>query len=123
MAFWPCALTELLGIARPIVQAPMAGFSTPALAAAVSNAGGLGSLGCAMLDGEQLRAALGELRGATNRPVNLDFFVHPEPAEDAARRARMQARLQPYYDELGIAPPDPPLARRRRSARRIWRCC
>ena len=55
-------------------------------------------------------AGLRALRAATNRPVNLNFFVHPEPREDPARRARMQARLKPYYDELGIALPDPPLA-------------
>ena len=106
---WPqSSLTELLGIACPIVQAPMAGFSTPALAAAVSNAGGLGSLGSAMLGPEQLRAGLRDLRAATNRPVNANFFVHPPPIEDLARRARMQARLRPYYDELGIALPHPP---------------
>jgi nitronate monooxygenase len=110
---WPqTRLTELLGIACPIVQAPMAGFSTPALAAAVSNAGGLGSLGSAMLDPEQLRAGLRDLRAATNRPVNANFFVHARPTEDAARRTRMQARLRPYYDELGITlpeqPPEPP---------------
>jgi nitronate monooxygenase len=106
---WPqTRLTEILGIACPIVQAPMAGFSTPALAAAVSNAGGLGSLGSAMLEPEQLRASLRNLRAATNRPCNANFFVHAPPTEDAARRARMQARLRPYYDELGIALPDPP---------------
>jgi nitronate monooxygenase len=106
---WPqTSLTELLGIAYPIVQAPMAGFSTPALAAAVSNAGGLGSLGSAMLGPEQLRAGLRDLRAATNRPVNANFFVHAPPTEDAPRRARMQARLRPYYDELEIALPDPP---------------
>jgi nitronate monooxygenase len=106
---WPqTRLTELLGIACPIVQAPMAGFSTPAFAAAVSNAGGLGSLGSAMLDPERLRAGLRDLRAATNRPVNANFFVHAPPTEDAARRARMQATLRPYYDELGIALPDPP---------------
>ena len=110
---WPqTSLTELLGIACPIVQAPMAGFSTPALAATVSNAGGVGSLGSAMLDPEQLRAGLRDLRAATNRPVNANFFVHGPPTEDAERRTRMQARLRPYYDELGIAlpeqPPEPP---------------
>ena len=110
MTGWPRALTDLLGIAHPIVQAPMAGFSTPVLAAAVSNAGGLGSLGSAMLEPGQLRAGLRELRAATNRPCNANFFVHPPPVEDPARRARMAARLGPYYDELGIALPEGPLA-------------
>ncbi|HSA82342.1 MAG TPA: nitronate monooxygenase [Geminicoccaceae bacterium] len=108
---WPqTRLTELLGIAYPIVQAPMAGFSMPALAAAVSNAGGLGSLGSAMLAPEQLRDGLRTLRAATNRPVNANFFVHAPPTEDPKRRARMRARLRPYYDELGIALPEGPLA-------------
>jgi nitronate monooxygenase len=106
---WPqTRLTELLGIACPIVQAPMAGFSMPGLAAAVSNGGGLGSLGSALFGPEQLRAGLRDLRAATNRPVNANFFVHAPPQEEPARRARMEARLRPYYDELGIALPDPP---------------
>jgi nitronate monooxygenase len=108
MAGWPHTLTDLLGIAHPIVQAPMAGATTPALAAAVANAGGLGSLGCAMLEPDPLRAGLRAIRAKTNRPFNLNFFVHREPRDDPARRARMQARLGRYYDELGIALPDPP---------------
>ena len=106
---WPQSrLTELLGIAHPIVQAPMAGFSTPALAAAVSNAGGLGSLGCALLGPEQLRAGLRDVarrdQPAGQRSTSSSTRA---PVEDPARRARMQARLRPYYDELGIALPDP----------------
>jgi nitronate monooxygenase len=63
-----------------------------------------------MLDPDQLRAGLRDLRAATNRPCNANFFVHAPPAEDPARRARMAARLRPYYDELGIALPEGPLA-------------
>jgi Nitronate monooxygenase len=92
MTTWPRALRDLLDIEHPIVQAPMAGFSTPTLAAAVSNAGGLGSLGCATLDPARLRASLREIRAATNRPVNPNFFIHPEPAEDPARRAALLRR-------------------------------
>jgi nitronate monooxygenase len=107
MARWPTALTDLLGCEHPVIQAPMAGSSTPALAAAVSNAGGIGSLGCAMLNPEELRDGLRTLRAATNRPCNINFFVHAAPVEDPVRRARMLARLRPYYVELGLALPDP----------------
>lgn len=105
MNAWPSALTDLLGCAYPVIQAPMAGATTPALAAAVANAGGLGSLGAAMLAPEQLRSAIRELRGATNRPFNVNFFVHRPPTPDPAREERMRARLAPYYAELGITPP------------------
>jgi nitronate monooxygenase len=104
MSMWPRReLTDLLGIEHPIVQAPMAGASTPALAAAVTNAGGLGSLGCAAYSLDQLKQATEAMRAATNGAYNLNFFAYqmpPAPADDAAA---MRARLQPFYDELGIA--------------------
>lgn len=107
---WPTTrLSELIGIDYPIIQAPMAGASTPALAAAVSNAGGLGSLGCAFHTPEKVREALRETRGATNRPVNVNFFVHEPPRRDDAREDRFRSLLDPYYEELGIGEP-PPLA-------------
>jgi nitronate monooxygenase len=113
MATWPkTALTELLGITYPIVQAPMASAATPALAAAVANAGGLGSLGFGTSGPDQCRAELGALRAATNRPFNANFFVHAAPDDDPGRRARMQKHLATYYAELGVAPdasaPPPP---------------
>lgn len=109
---WPRSdLIDLLGITHPIIQAPMAGSTTPALATAVSNAGGLGSLGCARHDAAALRADAEAIRTATNKPFNLNFFVHAEPVADAAATAAMQARLAPYYDELdaGEAPAPYPL--------------
>ena len=73
---WPdLRLCDLMKIRHPIIQAPMAGAATPALAAAVSNAGGLGSLGCAEMSLDQLRAATITLREATDRPFNLNFFI------------------------------------------------
>jgi len=114
MATWPSTpLTDLLNITYPIVQAPMAGSATPALAAAVANAGGLGSLGFGVSTPDQCRSEIAALRSATNRPFNLNFFVHQPPREDPARRKRMQERLAPYYAELGIergeaADPPPP---------------
>ena len=105
MPRWPTRLCDLLGIAYPIIQAPMAGFSMAPLAAAVSNAGGLGSLGSATSSAEQVREQLEALRVATNRPFAANFFVHAPPRDDPARTARMRDRLAPYYRELGIALP------------------
>lgn len=105
---WPTErLQRLIGVEHPIIQAPMAGASTPAMAAAVSNAGGLGSLGCALLTPDELRAVAGELAMATNRPVNFNFFVHEEPVLDGYDPAPMQAALQPLYDEFGLGTPRP----------------
>jgi nitronate monooxygenase len=100
---WPNSrLCDLLEIEHPIIQAPMAGSATPALAAAVSNEGGLGSLGCSSMTPEELRNAVGELRTGTNRPFNLNFFVHPEPRVSPDVLARTIERLRPYYEELGL---------------------
>lgn len=101
----PTGLTDLLGISHPIIQAPMAGFSMAPLAAAVSNAGGLGSLGSATAGVEQVRTQIDAIRAATNRPFALNFFVHAPPEDDPMRTARMGERLLPYYRELGLAPP------------------
>jgi len=68
-------LLERLGIRVPIFQAPMAGVSTPALAAAVSNAGALGGIAVGASDAAGARAMIGELRGATARPFNVNVFV------------------------------------------------
>jgi nitronate monooxygenase len=105
---WPDSrLTDLLSITHPIVQAPMKGTTTPALAAAVSNAGGLGSLGSAYLPPEALRETLAETRRRTNRPFNLNFFAHGPVAPDPAALARARDRLVPFYAEKGLgAPPD-----------------
>jgi nitronate monooxygenase len=105
---WPDhRLTDLLGIPHPIVQAPMKGTNTPALAAAVSNAGGLGSLGCAYLTPDELSALLGEMRRRTNRPFNLNFFAHGPVAPDPVALERARTRLVPFYAEKGLgAPPD-----------------
>ncbi|MDP6706248.1 MAG: nitronate monooxygenase family protein [Alphaproteobacteria bacterium] len=101
---WPRTdLIELLGISHPIVQAPMAGGpTTPALAAAVSNAGGLGSLGCAGLSLERLREQGEATRTATNRPFNLNFFCHQEVAAPADDAAAMRELLSGYYNELSL---------------------
>jgi nitronate monooxygenase len=92
----------LFGIELPIIQAPMAGVQGSALTIAVSNAGGLGSLPCAMLGLDALRAELEAIRAQTSRPVNVNFFCHPPPLVDAGREAAWRETLAPYYAELGV---------------------
>ena len=93
---------ELLGIELPIIQAPMAGVQLSALTIAVSNAGGLGSLPCAMLSLDQMRAELSAIRANTSRPFNVNFFCHTPAAPDAEREAAWRAALSKYYEEFGI---------------------
>ena len=97
-------IRELLGIDLPIIQAPMAGVQGSAMTIAVSNAGGLGSLPCAMLTLDVLRGELQAITTQTTRPYNLNFFCHLPPAPDAARDATWRAALAPYYAEFGIDP-------------------
>ncbi len=97
-------LQELLGVELPIVQAPMAGSQGHALAAAVSNAGGLGSLPCAMLGLTAMRDELAALRAATQQPINVNFFCHTPPTPDAQREAAWRDALAPYYREFGLDP-------------------
>jgi nitronate monooxygenase len=105
---------ELFGVELPIIQAPMAGAQTSALAIAVSNAGGLGSLPCALLSPEVMRSELTAIRAQTSSPFNVNFFCHTPPAPDAKREAAWLARLAPYYRELGVDAnaPAAPAARR-----------
>ena len=104
----PMTLQHLFGIALPIIQAPMAGVQASALAIAVSNAGGLGSLPGAMLTPESLVSELQALSTQTDQPWNLNFFCHTPPQPDVAREARWRAALAPYYAEFGIDPASVP---------------
>lgn len=97
-------LRELLGIELPIIQAPMAGAQASALAVAVSNAGALGSLPCAMLALDAMRKELAAITAQTAKPYNVNFFCHAPPAPDAAREAAWREALAPYYREYGIDP-------------------
>jgi nitronate monooxygenase len=97
-------LRALLGIELPIVQAPMAGVQGSALAIAVSNAGGLGSLPCAMLAPEAIRTDLEAIRAQTARPFSVNFFCHVPPVPDPGAEVRWRAALEPCYRELGIDP-------------------
>lgn len=82
----------------------MAGVQGSALAIAVSNAGGLGSLPCAMLTADQMRAEIAAIRTATSKPFHVNFFCHTTPEPDVAREAAWRAALLPYYAELGVDP-------------------
>jgi nitronate monooxygenase len=106
---WPRTdFLELLGIVHPIVQAPMSGFTPPALVTAVCNAGGLGSIGTVGQPPDVVREQVAAVRQATNRPFNLNFFVHRSPQTDAEATARVRARLAPYFDEYELGPvPEP----------------
>lgn len=95
-------IQDLFHIDLPIIQSPMAGVQGSALALAVCSAGGLGSLPCAALDLDTLRAELETLRDGTAGPVNINFFCHTPPAPDAAREAAWRNALAPYYREFGI---------------------
>ena len=94
--------TKLLGTTFPIIQAPMAGVQGSALAIAVSKAGGLGSLPCAMLSTEALRQELAKITAQTDQPYNVNFFCHTPPTPDAAREAVWRQALAPYFREFGI---------------------
>jgi nitronate monooxygenase len=105
---WPDRrIQDLLGVELPIVQAPMAGAGLADLAIAVAEAGGLGSLPCALLRPDQLRTQFGIIRQRTARPINVNFFCHRPAEPDAAREAQWRHRLAPYYRELGLDPDAP----------------
>ncbi|WP_027967675.1 NAD(P)H-dependent flavin oxidoreductase [Halomonas halocynthiae] len=101
--------TQQLGLKFPILQAPMAGAQGVAMAAAVSNAGGLGAIPSALLSSDALDDALREFRRATSNAssaaVNLNFFTHVNPPDDAAAQARWRKGLAAYYTEFGVTPP------------------
>jgi nitronate monooxygenase len=107
------SLQSLLGIELPIIQAPMAGAQGSALTVAVCNAGGLGSLPCAMLGLDAMRKELAAIRAQTDRPFNVNFFTHAEPTHDPAREAAWRKKLMPYYEELGIDPENIPSGHQR----------
>ncbi|HEX3950779.1 MAG TPA: nitronate monooxygenase [Steroidobacteraceae bacterium] len=98
------SLKEFFGIELPVIQAPMAGWQDSRLAIAVSKAGGLGSLPCALLSVEKIKAELTAIRDATIRPYNVNFFCHTPPAVDAAREAAWRTLLSPYFKQFGLDP-------------------
>ena len=103
MSTWPDSrIQDLFGIELPIIQAPMAGPVLSEMVIAVSEAGGLGSLPCALLSLDQVRSELNADRQKTSRPINVNFFCHHPPVADAGREAAWRQRLESYYLELGV---------------------
>ncbi|MFO1113253.1 MAG: nitronate monooxygenase [Rhodospirillales bacterium] len=95
----------LFDLSIPIIQAPMAGVSTPALAAAVCNAGGLGSLGIGASPLAEAHRMLEQARALTNRPFNVNVFCHQPAQRDPAREAAWLRHLAPLFAETGSHPP------------------
>ncbi len=95
-----------LGLRWPIFQAPMAGVSTPAMAAAVSEAGGLGALGLGAAGVDGARDMLRAARALTERPINANVFCHAPAVRDAGKEAAWGAMLRPVFAEFGAEPPE-----------------
>jgi nitronate monooxygenase len=103
MQHWPDRrLLDLLNIEIPIIQAPMAGSDSVALARSVSSTGALGSLGCALLSPDGVREAMRALRHEMTRPFNLNFFCHAMKAPDAAEIEKWKSFLRPHYERWGL---------------------
>ncbi|PQZ80641.1 MULTISPECIES: nitronate monooxygenase family protein [unclassified Brevundimonas] len=100
------ALTDRLGLSLPIIQAPMAGTSTPELAAAVSNAGALGSISIASVGAAGGRRQIQALKALTTRPFNVNVFCHKPTPPDPARDRVWIDSLRPIFTQFGAAPPE-----------------
>ena len=100
---WPNdRFIKLCGVELPIIQAPMAGAALSEMVVAVSQAGGLGSLACALLSVENARKELETIRRKTSRPINANFFCHQPPREDHAREINWRRCLDAYYIQLQV---------------------
>src|SRR6201992_4387492 len=103
METWPDRrLLDLLNLEVPIIQAPMAGSDSVALARSVSSTGALGSLACALLSPDGVCEAALALRQGADRLFNLNFFCHTMEAPSAAARERWKSFLRPHYERLGL---------------------
>lgn len=100
---WPDRrLLDLLSLEIPIIQAPMAGSDSIALARAVSSTGALGSMACALLGPDEIRDAVHRFRQQMTKPLNLNFFCHTMEPPDAAAIERWKVFLKPHYDRMGL---------------------
>lgn len=99
------SLLERLNITVPVIQAPMVGVSTPALAAAVTRAGGLGSIGLGASNPEQARALIAQVKALTRGAVNYNLFCHAPAQPDPACEAQWLAKVKPRFEALGATPP------------------
>jgi nitronate monooxygenase len=101
----PMTLLETLGIDLPIIQAPMAGVSSPALAAAVAGAGALGSIGVGATDAGGARRMIAAVRQRSKRSLNVNVFCHQPAKGDAGTEAAWLERLRPHFERVGAKPP------------------
>lgn len=105
MSNWPDRrILDLFKIENPIIQAPMAGSALSALAIAVSNAGGLGSIACPLLSSEQIRKEIANFRAHAKGPLNLNFFCHQVLPSSTQIDSEWMQKLTPYYQELNLDP-------------------
>lgn len=94
-----------LGIETPIIQAPMAGVSTPEMAAAVCEAGGLGSIGVGSVDAPTARQVIAAVRAKTSRPFQVNVFCHRPAIASASRETAWLKRLEPEFAKYDAKPP------------------
>lgn len=99
------SILERLGLSVPILQAPMAGVSSPRMAAAVSNAGALGGIAVGATDAAGAAAMIAETRTLTERPFNVNLFVHADPPPDPAVEAEWLEALAPTFAAYGAEAP------------------
>jgi nitronate monooxygenase len=98
-------LLQTLGIDLPLIQAPMAGVSTPAMAAAVSNAGALGSIGLGAAGAEVARKMIAAVRERSKRPLHVNVFCHQPAKHKAQVESAWLDYLRPEFERLGAKPP------------------
>lgn len=91
------------GIDGQMVQAPMAGITTPKFVAACCEAGLLGSIGAGYLNGEETRDFIKEVKALTHKPFSVNLFIQEEPGIDIMVLQQARDALQPIYEELGVA--------------------
>ncbi|GGA20165.1 NAD(P)H-dependent flavin oxidoreductase [Dyella nitratireducens] len=99
-------LLDRIGMRLPIIQAPMAGVSSPAMAAAVSNNGGLGSLGVGAMNAAQAREAIHQFRTLSQGPLNVNVFVHRPAQANTQKEAAWLKRLRSEFDRTKAQPPE-----------------
>jgi nitronate monooxygenase len=99
-------LLTSLGISLPVIQAPMAGVSSPAMAAAVSNAGALGSIGVGATDAAGARRMIAQVRERSSGPLHVNVFCHQPPRTDATLEAAWIHYLRPHFERFGVSPPE-----------------
>jgi nitronate monooxygenase len=98
-------LLDRIGIDLPIIQAPMAGISPPAMAAAVSGAGGLGSIGVGATNAEGARAMIADAHARANGPLNVNVFCHRPARSDPQRESAWIARFAPEFEKFEAKAP------------------